>query len=1475
MASHEELYAAKEPLALNQLFEPKDDTETPNKILILGRAGIGKSVLCQYLAVQWALDSECKDEEQSQGKGKIGNYLRQKFDAVFWIRLREVAAGSYRNNTVAKVLNQFCLRGIHKPSVEEVDSYIQPHSDKVLFILDGYDEIIDLIGQANYAHLTDFLNEIVNYQNILLTSRPLAIDALGQIRMEFHRRLENMGFTNENIEAYVRHFMRGAQKVDQAEPILKFLKIHPSIWGIAHVPINLELLSWLWSQGAEGKLLFKPEEKVTLSKLYQEIVVRVQQAYVNKQKQSYINLPPDIQLDPTNDSDIINEFLERLAYSAMETESLLISAGQLKTSLIKTLKKYHPQKFYNELQLLRDQEKLLKASTDRLGFLRATAQSGRSQLDQKHYFIHLSFQEFYAARYINRVLNDPFEEKEKGAILQHIRTEKYTPRYQLMLWMTAGLLYQQGIEKEREFSGLEQFWKAVLGEPIDLIGFNHLMLVMHCLDECEADNSLLLPKALINQQLRWFDAYTRNGNYTANKNYLDQLACCPLLQNSKQLVDHWLKNLGDKDTYIRREAIRALCQLKNPSKTVITKFVNSMKDGDWFFWKNVGEVLDQLSNPSEVMMTALFNTLEDPFMGRMAIKALGRLPNPSEAVVTLLLNALTDKNENVRFSAIEALGRLQNPSEEVITSLLNALTDKNEYIRLSAIKALDRLQNPNEAVVTSLLNALTDKNKDVQHIAIQALERLQNPNPGEAVITALVNVFKGENWYIKTTAAELLGQLPNPSESVIIALFDALTGEDSKHVRHQIILALLKLTNPHEPAISTLFDALTDEDKEVRDSALLALSILPNPNEAVITALLDALKDKDEDIRITAVLGLGRLPNPSKSVVTAFHNALKDKYTDRRKVFRSLSRIWPRPPSSQTIIAALLNALKDRDEHIRYNVLFSLARLLNPSEAVTILVNFLKNENDYVNYNTTVEILKQLSNPSKAVIRILLNALEDNRRGSQINHTIIDILTHLKTNHIDIIFEYLMHHELFSIYLASYFKENRLLCIDYKREQLILSSYNKIHKISFSTENLIHLEKHLMLVSQQFLYPLDMILLSELKSPSGDSHMQLIFSRHFGQHNNLDEAIEYYIRRIQDEQNLLSLEENKNASHNLACCYHVKEQFHEAKQHFLQALEQKPMASIYCDYSLLLTHQSCFLEVIESLQQINGQKNDEVNFYYSLIEKSLLDNYLRLGFSEEDLSIEPAFTAYYCLIQCYHALQREVELSNLTQQREILETRMITQMVEGIIPIKEATTYRNILDCINALKFTRILDNRIKTAYYPEHTECIPQHGLGSVVTSVTYRTTVKSHAEEIPGRELTALHTRMFSNSSDEQILKRLQTILEAFNNCEIEEETMRHGICAALESFKNRGTSYSLNSSRMFRIILKLLQPEKMALKASEDIVEHIILGEIPELEKYKIRKRVADSEFFAVFFKEIANSLKIKCFLTDENVQQLVHS
>ena len=60
LASWEQIYAKKQHLALKDLFNWQETEKKtapakgpPSRLLLLGRAGIGKSTLCQYLAYQW------------------------------------------------------------------------------------------------------------------------------------------------------------------------------------------------------------------------------------------------------------------------------------------------------------------------------------------------------------------------------------------------------------------------------------------------------------------------------------------------------------------------------------------------------------------------------------------------------------------------------------------------------------------------------------------------------------------------------------------------------------------------------------------------------------------------------------------------------------------------------------------------------------------------------------------------------------------------------------------------------------------------------------------------------------------------------------------------------------------------------------------------------------------------------------------------------------------------------------------------------------------------------------------------------------------------------------------------------------------------------------------------------------------------------------------------------------------------------
>ena len=112
LSSYEEIYKPKEPIDIKDLIS-KAKVSNTSKALIFGKAGIGKTTLCKYIAYNWA-------------NGK----LFSEFDYVIYLPLRDWQDDGGLKTAIK---NQYLGRD------EKRDFDID--RDKTLFLFDGYDEI--------------------------------------------------------------------------------------------------------------------------------------------------------------------------------------------------------------------------------------------------------------------------------------------------------------------------------------------------------------------------------------------------------------------------------------------------------------------------------------------------------------------------------------------------------------------------------------------------------------------------------------------------------------------------------------------------------------------------------------------------------------------------------------------------------------------------------------------------------------------------------------------------------------------------------------------------------------------------------------------------------------------------------------------------------------------------------------------------------------------------------------------------------------------------------------------------------------------------------------------------------------------------------------------------------------------------------------------------------------------------------------
>ena len=194
----------------------------PTRMLVYGRPGIGKSTFCKKAAYDWS---------------KALKEVLTNFIILLLIKLSDVCdVGNIRD-----VLRASKLLASDGPiSVDSLYDYIINNQDKVLLILDGYDEYS--FAEEHSPILEIWKGEQLRDCHVIVTTRQLECD---ELRGPSHVQLEIQGFKSwERKRTYARKFLASEQDCNE---FMSYLE-EKDLYDMAEIPLLLLMLCILWKE---------------------------------------------------------------------------------------------------------------------------------------------------------------------------------------------------------------------------------------------------------------------------------------------------------------------------------------------------------------------------------------------------------------------------------------------------------------------------------------------------------------------------------------------------------------------------------------------------------------------------------------------------------------------------------------------------------------------------------------------------------------------------------------------------------------------------------------------------------------------------------------------------------------------------------------------------------------------------------------------------------------------------------------------------------------------------------------------------------------------------------------------------------------------------------------------------------------------------------------------------------------------------
>ena len=743
-------------------------------------------------------------------KWALGEMARE-FSAVYVVPVRVLNGAEstgHQLTSLERAISQICFSKRKRPSeYEELVHQIEVELDdpSTLLVIDGLDEAND--------HAREIVSTIWERScMVLFLSRPYN---MRNIETRVGMQVECIGFNDDQLQDFIESELTEAE----ATRLVASLQQSPAMWEMAHIPVTAHILCSLSRD--HGTATEERGRRVSIFQIYNDMANYVWKRF--KEKPTARNIKR---------CDLFDD-LERIAFEALRIGRILI-----------------PQRLVTQYA----------TSTDAAGTFKESGLILLVLEGQQYQFPHLTFQEYFAGRYIARNMRRKGSDEETR-VLDFIQEEKYNQKHALTLSFA-----MHANAQGRNKNALHEMLSVVNDEPIEILGIQHFLLTMQVLEASleEAEKSDLKTLVKDEEAIRIANGARKLLDCTMDNVLVRQVVVGKLEKYNRVLEEYptilddiadeakHLLASSDRFTWKTEEKIRNVLKLSKNSpkhmeeiKQLLLQLVNEIVEvcGAGECMRRVECIVTEVPQLACDLLSMLARGCDDKdsSVREKAMVVVGRVvesaPQLSGDLLPMLERGCFDEDREVSIMAIEAVGCVVESAPQLSGDLLLILKrgcfDEVSSVRQKAMVAVGRVVESAPQLAGDLLPMLergcSDGDSVVREQAMVAVERVLESAPQLAgdLLPMLVRGCGDEDWEVSTMAMQAVEWALESAPQLVSDLLPMLvrgSGDEDSRVRGDAMVGvegvLESAPQLSGDIIPMLVRGCSDEDRWIRQVAV-------------------------------------------------------------------------------------------------------------------------------------------------------------------------------------------------------------------------------------------------------------------------------------------------------------------------------------------------------------------------------------------------------------------------------------------------------------------------------------------------------------------------------------------------------------------------------------------------------------------------------------------------------------------------------